>query len=201
MTFGAYTDPQSLTTAYQNDQLRPAFRLTAKLVGVGTTGWAGAVEDQQDASSSAVVLFTPALTRRLLNCCASLTIVGLTLREGTRSEAAVEAELARVLPKGVPSGAGTTLSVVSARAERTIRPESLALGVFGAIAGLAAFIVAGQVIGRRLRSEADDLAVMRALGADTSMTVLDGSSVFSAPWSSGLCWPAWSLSPSHPWPR
>ena len=124
MTFGAYTDPQSLTTGYQNDQLRPAFRLTAKLVGVGTTGWAGVVEDQQDASSSAVVLFTPALTRRLLNCCASLTIVGLTLSDGTRSEAAVQAELARVLPKGVPSGAGTTLSVVSARAERTIRPES-----------------------------------------------------------------------------
>jgi len=174
VTFGAYTDPQSLTTGYQNDQLRPAFRLTAKLVGVGTTGWAGVVEDQQDASNSAVVLFTPALTRRLLNCCASLTIVGLTLDGGTGSEAAVEAELARVLPKGVPSGAGTTLSVVSARAERTIRPESLALGVFGGIAALAAFIVAGQVIGRRLRSEADDLAVMRALGADPAMTVLDG---------------------------
>ncbi len=174
VTFGAYTDPQSLTTGYQNDQLRPAFRLTAKLVGVGTTGWAGVVEDQQDASNSAVVLFTPALTRRLLNCCASLTIVGLTLDGGTRSEAAVEAELARVLPQGVPSGAGTTLSVVSARAERTIRPESLALGVFGAIAALAAFIVAGQVIGRRLRFEAKDLAVMRALGADPAMTVLDG---------------------------
>lgn len=174
VTFGAYTDPQSLTAAYQNDQLRPAFRVTARLVGVGTTGWAGVVEDQQDASSSAVVLFTPALTRRLLNCCASLTIVGLALAGGTRSEAAVEAELAPVLPRGVPSGAGTVLSVVSARAERTLRPESLALGVFGTIAALAAFVVAGQVIGRRLRSEADDLAIMRALGADPAMTVLDG---------------------------
>ena len=63
---------------------------------------------------------------------------------------------------------------VLARAERTLKPESIALGVFGGIAGLAALLIAGQVIGRRIRLNRDDLDVLRALGADPKMTIGDG---------------------------
>ena len=56
-------------------------------------------------------------------------------------------------------------SVDEAKAERAIEPESIALGVFGLIAALAALLIAGQVIGRQLRAGADDLDVLRALGA------------------------------------
>ena len=46
--------------------------------------------------------------------------------------------------------------------------------MFGGIAGLAALLIAGQVIGRRIRLNADDLNVLRALGADPAMTMSDG---------------------------
>jgi len=57
---------------------------------------------------------------------------------------------------------------------RTIKPEALALGVFGMIAGLAALLLAGQMISRQIRLGSDDRMVLRALGADPAMTVADG---------------------------
>jgi hypothetical protein len=65
-------------------------------------------------------------------------------------------------------------SVTEAKAERAIRPEAIALGVFGVIAGLAALLIAGQAIGRQLRLRADDLPVLRALGTSPSMIAAEG---------------------------
>jgi hypothetical protein len=59
-------------------------------------------------------------------------------------------------------------------AEQTLRPESIALGVFGLIAALAMLVIAGQVISRRLRFNAADLTVIRALGATPTTTAVDG---------------------------
>jgi len=85
----------------------------------------------------------------------------------------VESELRAVLPKGVPFTYVQATDLL-ARAERTLKPESIALGVFGGIAGLAALLIAGQVIGRRIRLNTDDLDVLRALGASPRMTIGDG---------------------------
>jgi predicted lysophospholipase L1 biosynthesis ABC-type transport system permease subunit len=85
----------------------------------------------------------------------------------------VESELRAVLPKGVPFTYVQATDLL-ARAERTLKPESIALGVFGGIAGLAALLIAGQVIGRRIRLNTDELDVLRALGADPRMTIGDG---------------------------
>ena len=49
-------------------------------------------------------------------------------------------------------------AVEEAKAERAIEPESIALGVFGAIAALAALLIAGQLIGRQIRFGADERA-------------------------------------------
>ena len=84
-----------------------------------------------------------------------------------------KSELRAVLPKGVPFTYVQATDVL-ARAERTLKPESIALGVFGGIAGLAALLIAGQVIGRRIRLNTDELDVLRALGADPRMTIGDG---------------------------
>jgi len=100
---------------------------------------------------------------------------GITLQGGMQSPyfPRVESELRAVLPKGVPFTYVQAPDVL-ARAERTLKPESIALGVFGGIAGLAALLIAGQVIGRRIRLETDELDVLRALGADPRMTIGDG---------------------------
>ena len=173
LTFGVYTNAQSVGNP---GGLRPRSRITAKLVGVGTTSAENLVEDQfdADAGESSTVLFTPALTKRLLGCCADDTVIGAQLDGGGRYESTVAAEIARVVPKGLPFSGVTLASVVVTKAERAIGPESIALAVFGAIAALAALVIGGQVIGRRLRLEVDDLAVLRALGAGPAMTLSDG---------------------------
>jgi hypothetical protein len=110
-----------------------------------------------------------------LQCCSSDMISGITLEGGVQSPyfPKVESEIRAVLPKGVPFTYIQATDVL-ARAERTLKPESIALGVFGGIAGLAALLIAGQVIGRRIRLNRDDLDVLRALGADPKMTIGDG---------------------------
>ena len=95
----------------------------------------------------------------------------MQLDNGRQDVAAVEEEIARSLPTAVVTSIS---SVQVAKAERAIEPESIALGVFGAIAALAALLIAGQVIGRQLRFGADDLSVLRSLGAGPALTVADG---------------------------
>ena len=171
VTFGVYTNAQ---TVGNPSGLHPRYRITARLVGVGTTSAANVVADQfdTDAGESSTVLFAPALTQRLLKCCADETIVGVQLDGGNRYDGVVASEMSRVLPKGVPFSA-VMASVVIAKAERAIRPESIALAVFGGIAGFATLAIAGQVIGRRLWLDAEDLTVLRTLGAGPAMASAD----------------------------
>ena len=65
-------------------------------------------------------------------------------------------------------------SVIEEQAEQLVKPESLALGPFGLIAGIAAVIIAAQSIGRLVRLSTGDREVLRSLGADATETTLDG---------------------------
>ena len=98
---------------------------------------------------------------------------GLRLVHGSRDVPAVEQEIIHHLPPNNIYTFHVTL-VVEGQVERAIKPETIALGVFGAIAALATLLIAGQAIGRQLRSAGEDLEVMRALGADRRMTTVDG---------------------------
>ena len=199
VTFGVYTDAQSVGNP---GGLRPLRRITARLVGVGTTSTANLVADQfdTDAGESATVLFAPGLTQCLLRCCADDTIAGVQLEDGNRYEAVVANEITRVLPRGMPFSA-VMVSAVIARAERAIRPESIALAVFGGIAGLATLAIAGQIIGRRLWLDAVDLAGPRALGAGPAMTSADVLIGCWGPCWRARCWQPRLLSAYPPWPR
>ena len=133
------------------------------------------VQDDVDALGADTVLFTPAFTREFRDCCAYFSQSALQLERGSRDVAAVKTELARLdIGRFGNFSAGSAPSLVEAQAERAIKPQAIALGVFGAIAALAALLIAGQVIGRQLRSGTADLAVVRALGASTAMTTSDG---------------------------
>jgi putative ABC transport system permease protein len=119
-------------------------------------------------------LFTPALARQLAKCCSSYTETAVQLTHGGDSAvAAAEARIQRVLPPGFPLEFYVT-SGTESKAQRAIEPTSIALAVFGGIAGLAALVIAGQVIGRQLRLGAGDLAVLRALGSRPAGIVCDG---------------------------
>jgi len=151
---------------------RPYLRLEAKVVGKAMFS-DEVVQDEVDTGRDGGALFAPAVTRRLLGCCTSFTETGVQLKGGAAQVPATEASIERLLPKGFPVEFYVT-SLTEAKAQRAIEPASIALAVFGGIAGLAVLIIAGQVAGRQLRAGAADLDTLRALGASPAATASDG---------------------------
>jgi hypothetical protein len=170
LLLGIYTNAQTLLPKFGTAGVRPYRRVNVTLVGTFIQG-SQLVEDDVDGSTS-LALFTPAFTRPLLNCCANYTATGIQVAGGRRETPAVTSEVDRLLPTGFPAPSLTSLVV--AKAERAIQPESIALGVFGVIATLAALLIAGQAIGRQLRLDAPDVDALRALGAGPAMIRSDG---------------------------
>jgi hypothetical protein len=168
---GFYTNDQTNSPDMGTAKVQPHLRADVTLVGIGVLNNT-VVHDDSERSGGGLLL-TPALTRTLTQCCANGTFSGLQLDHGSRDVAAVEAEIQRALPPDTGFYIRPT-SVTEAKAERAIKPESIALGVFGGIAALATLLIGGQVIGRQLRLGADDLGALRAFGASPAMTVGDG---------------------------
>ncbi len=169
---GFYTNAQEAEPGPSGSSYRPHpyLRLDVKLVGIGLLNNA-IVQDDVDATGSSFVLFTPALTGQLTTCCTQDTVSNLRLDGGSRDVPVVEAELERLNPR---LSHFYVTSIDEAKIERAIKPESIALGVFGLIAALAALLIASQMIGRQLRVDADALDILRALGASPAMTATDG---------------------------
>jgi hypothetical protein len=171
---GLYTAAQESSPTF-GPSVRPERRIDVTLVGIVVPNSA-VIEDDAERSISGVVFLTPAFTARLTACCSlGLTQFGFQLDHGATGDRAVETEVERLL-RGVNAGGFyvSATSVTAAAAQRSIQPESIALGVFGGIAALAALLIAGQIIGRQLRLAADELSTLRALGADPAMTASDG---------------------------
>ncbi len=170
--FGETVEMGDFTVAQINSGVNPAtakpgLKFSAKLVGLVV--FSGQVaSDDIDRNATTYQLLTPALTQKL-RAGATYPDYGLRLRGGSRDVAAVEQEITRLVPKGNPYAFHVT-SVTEGQVERSSKPEAIALGVFGAIAALAALLIAGQAISRALWADRDDLDVLRALGAD-SLTV------------------------------
>ncbi len=163
---------------FANDQLNgegqpssPAReRLTLTVVGIGIFN-DEVVQDDVDRITRMVV--SPALADKVAACCGSYAWSGVQLKDGA---AGVQPFLHRYftdLPASSLPYIHVT-SVIEEQAEQSVKPESLALGVFGLIAGAAALIIAAQSMGRQVRLSTIDRQVMRSLGANPTETALDG---------------------------
>ncbi len=173
VSFGAYTNAQSASPEYGTARLVPHTRFEGTLVGIVIQSQA-VVEDQVDVPGNAdLLLFTPARTRPLLSCCTYYTGASVNVADGSRTVPTVAREIQHVLPAGFSPFAADPATALDAKAERAIKPESIALGVFGGIAALAVLLIAAQLIGRQLRLGAGDVATLRALGAGPAMAVSD----------------------------
>lgn len=163
---GVYTNAQTNLPAFGTSKVRPIRRIVVTLVGTVVEP-RQLIEDDVDGSQS-LAYFTPAFTRPFVSCCVNYSTAGIQVRGGASHVAAVEREVKAVLPKAFPamSGAAETFG----KAQRAIKPESIALGVFGAIAAMAALLIAVQVIGRQVRVGTNETETLRALGADQAMT-------------------------------
>jgi hypothetical protein len=168
---GIYTNAQVALRGFGTTAVPPHVRTSVKLVGIVALNQA-VVADQADAASNALLAwFTPALTRPLLGCCVNYTGSDVQV-DRPANVAAVQAEISALLPAGFPPLQPT--SVVRAKAERAIKPQAIALAVFGGLAALAALLIAGQVIGRQVRAGDLDRAVMQAVGAGPATVAADG---------------------------
>ena len=172
--FGFYTNDQTMLPGYGNGsglfKVRAHLQLGMKVVGIVAFN-NQVVLDSLDQTATAQIVYTPTLTRRLVQCCITSTTSFLQLDHGTGDVSAVEQEIERVAGPNGPVLFGVKSNPDTA--ERAIKPESIALGVFGAIAALAALLIAGQAISRQLRFGADDERTLRALGAGPAMTLGD----------------------------
>ena len=148
-------------------------RAMVKIVGIVGGQATTLFQDQDSANGQSLMLFTPALTNKLLACCSNDMVSALTLRGGDRHVSAVEEAVKGALPKGLPFVYQESQNII-ATADATLRPETIALNVFGGITGIAALLIAGQVISRRVRLRAPELDIARALGADPPMCLWDG---------------------------
>ncbi len=151
----------------------PAVEITIKLVGIATLSTA-VVEDDVSALSNQQAILTPALTRRLAHCCSTYTQSALQLDGGARWVTTVQREINGVTEKNLGVSGGYVAAATQSKAERAIKPESIAIGVFGGIVALATLVIVAQVIGRQSRFGDDELHGLRALGAGPAMTVGDG---------------------------
>ena len=169
---GFYGPAQASMPGFGTASVAPQLRVDMHLVGIVVFNDRVVQDDVDRLPTNAV--FTPALTRVLLASGSSQgTWYGIQLVKPNRDVAATEQSIAGLLPPGSAyffrvAAPGT------AKVERAIKPEAIAIGVFGAIAALATVIIAGQTIVRQLRDRDEDVKVMRALGAASATTVLDG---------------------------
>ena len=154
-------------------------KLDLTVVGVGVLN-IQVVHDDIDTDRTGFLVGTPALVRKYGSCCATNSYDGLQLADGRRDDAVVVQEYEHLLStSSATKGSGGQLvvyitSAIEAQAQRAIRPEAIALAVFGMIAGLAALIIGIQSISRQLRAGVGDMEVLRALGAGPAATTVDG---------------------------
>jgi len=142
-------------------------RITLEVVGIGLLN--REVVQDQIAKFPTYIVATPALTKSV--GAGGTVYLGVQLRGGAADVAAVER---RWNSSEQYFTDFQVTSQVEAEAQQSIRPEALALGVFGGIAALATLFLAMQVIARALGAREHDLVVMRAIGADPATTELDG---------------------------
>jgi hypothetical protein len=94
----------------------------------------------------------------------------LQLDHGDRDVSKVQQELVGLIQRGFVYQFHVTSRVVS-EVELSLKPESVALGAFGAIAGLVCLVLAMQAIARQFRRTEEDGQVLRALGASPGAAI------------------------------
>ncbi len=171
---GFFTDAQEASPSFSDYPAdTPHLTTTLRLVGIVKAS-SQIVQDDDAALGNQLAVITPALTRQLMTCCAGYAYVMLKLQGGTRHLATVRGALKKLVPASLRQVGGTqTPAPLIAKTERVIRPEAIAFGVFGLIAGLAALVICALAVGRTVRRSADDASVLRALGASPGMVTVD----------------------------
>src|SRR6478672_1320427 len=141
-----------------------------------------ALTDESDQAEGSI--FPPGATRQLLPEY-FYAWIGLRLAQGTAGTGALQKHLAtlaadlqrqarQALHRDVPPPSFTVnrTDVIRSRVQQAIRPEAVALSMFGAIAALAMLVLVGQGLAQMISRSAPDTAVLRILGATRAQAAL-----------------------------
>ena len=167
--FGRFDESVLNDPGFGTPGVQPQARYPLRLVAIVEFN-NSVVEDDTDRTPTNVVL-TPALTRTGGNQ-GNGTWFAIRLRKGVTDTARVEQELLGDLPPGA-LGQFYLTSTVHAKVESALKPESIALGVFGLIAVLAALGICFPVLARLLANGDEDSRALRSLGASRSVVAAD----------------------------
>jgi hypothetical protein len=151
-------------------------RAELTVVGIGVLG-IQLVHDDIDSNRAGFLVGTPALLHEYGSCCATNSYDGLQLDGGSRNADPVLQRYERLIDNPVTNSGQLVVyqtAAIQTEAQQAIRPEAIALAVFGAIALFAALIIGTQAISRQLYAGAGDAEVLRALGAAPAATMADG---------------------------
>ena len=175
ISYGLYSNAQQNLPGFGTSAVAPALRAHLKLVGLASLN-SEIVQDDVDTLPTILPL-SPAFAREVLarkgEQFSSALTFGIQTRGGAATVPAVDARSQRSF-RLESSPRTTPWHRWSPRRIRSLKPISIALGVFGAVSLLAALLIAVQLMARRLRVESGDLRILRALGAGPSDTMLDG---------------------------
>ncbi len=172
VNLGYFTPAQERLPGIGSRPIAPAMGVRARLVGLVDIS-SQVIQDDVDRQYG-FIFATPALVRRLearWPSVADPTAYGLQLAPGT-SVVGVERRVEALVPGGYTYQFHVVARVVAA-VELSMRPMSIALGAFGAIAGLVALALSAQAIGRLVRGLDDERRVLWALGATPRESVAD----------------------------
>ncbi|MGO8863239.1 MAG: ABC transporter permease [Acidimicrobiales bacterium] len=171
---GLYDPSEMNLPGFGTPKVAPVLRVPARLVGIVTLD-NQVVQDDIDRAYGFTVV-TPALLREAMtkSARAGASIgYGIQLDHGRVDVTAVEREVIGVVPAHITYNFHVTSRVVT-EVELAIKPESVALGAFGAIAALVALVLGVQAVSRQLRGDDDDRRILRALGAGPVAAAGDG---------------------------
>ncbi len=153
---------------------RPALLVHATLVGIVVQDNEVVQDDIDRAYGFGFV--TPALMHQAIArvpSIASPITYGVQLRDGASGVPQLEREIVGLVPPRATYSFHVTEPVIT-QAELAIKPESVALGGFGAIAALVCLVLGIQAISRQLRLDDEDRQVLRGLGAGPGAAGGDG---------------------------
>jgi hypothetical protein len=173
--YGLYTQQQESLAGFGTPSVKPHRRIDAKLVGLVQVN-NGIVQDDIDKLPT-FIFFTTALAREVLadsdRGSGGAIYYGLQVAGGNGGVPAVERGFVHILPPRTSYTFHAT-APIEAKVDRTVKPLTIALGVFGLVAALATLLVGVQIISRQLQATNEDLTVLRSLGAGPSAMVVDG---------------------------
>ena len=171
---GLYTHAEMSQAGFGTPSVAPLVTVHARLVGIVALN-TEVVQDDVDRKYGFIYL-TKALLHELAKASPGhLTpaLYGVQLKSSDVIITNVEKELVGLVPRGDIYEFHVTSNVTS-QVELAIKPESVALGAFGAIAALACIVLTAQAMSRILRRGEEDRRVVRALGASPLTIMIEG---------------------------